>query len=911
MPLSPGTRLGSYEIAGELGAGGMGEVYRARDTRLHREVAIKIVPASVAGDADRLARFAREAQVLASLNHPGIAQIYGLVDVPAHSDIAAGHASALAMELVEGEDLAARIARGPLPFDEALAIARQIAEALEYAHERGIIHRDLKPANIKVLPDGAVKVLDFGLAKAVDPAASGIAPVSGATITTPAVTNVGVILGTAAYMSPEQARGKPVDRRADIWALGAVFFEMLSGRRTYDGETVTETIAKVITETPDWDLLPTATPAAIRRLLRRCLQKDPRSRFQAAGDVRLEIDEYLAAPQADAAAAAPSKSRTARMLPWAIAAAAMLISALAIWSPWRPPADEPSTIRLDVRLGAGEALAVDNDNDGALAVLSPDGRTLVYAGTQDSVRRLYLRRLDTLDSTPLSGTEGALSHFFSPDGRWVGFFANGMLKKVATSGGAPVAIAPAANGRGGTWAADDTIVFAPGTTSGLQRVSAAGGTPVDITMMQANERSHRWPAFLPDGGAVLFIRQDENTSYDDGVIEAVRPDTKERKILVRGGTFPQYLSSGHLVYVRENTLFAVPFDAQRLEVTGSPQAVVSGVLASRGTGGGFGDGAAQVAFSTNGTMAYIAGSSPSQFSRLVIVNRSGQPVYRHAEAREFRDPRFSPDGSRVALQASEGNSYHIYILDPDRATMTRVTFDGTTNGFPLWSPDGTRLAYFSDRLRGGLNIFLGRSDGTGEPEMLTTGTSVFVPTSFSPDGRLIAGMEQASSNMFDVFVLSVSDKRLTPFAATPAAELMPEFSPTGKWIAYQSNESGAHDVYVRAYPGPGGKVQISSGGGAMPVWTKQGRELIYIGGPTSNRLMAVSVDVRGGTLQAGKPQVLFEIPVARPSNARWYDVTRDGDRFAVLVAEDETSIARRTHVTLVFNLFDDLRRLAQ
>src|SRR5262245_7949227 len=577
----------------------MGEVYCARDTKLGRDVAIKVLPEALAQDPERLARFEREAKTLASLNHPNIAHIYGLQE----SD----GTEALVMELVEGPTLADRIALGPIPVDDALPIAKQIAEALEAAHEQGIIHRDLKPANVKLRPDGTVKVLDFGLAKAIEPASTPLDASQSPTITSPAMTGSGVILGTAAYMSPEQARGKVVDKRTDIWALGAVLFETLTGRQIYEGETVTDTLAQVITLLPRWDLLPPATPAAIRRILGRCLEKDPRGRFQAAGDVRIEIEEYLASPGGQAAERVRWSSHSAQLWPWGVAVALAILLVLSIWRPWIPLSAAPPPMRLDVRLGAGEQLIVNEGDDGALPVLSPDGQMLVYAGTSDSVRRLYVRPLDSLESRALSGTEAARHHFFSPDGRWIAFFAAGMLKKVAVTGGAPVPIASAqVAARGGTWGPDDTIVFTPTPDTGLYRVAAAGGTPVEITKLAEKERTHRWPWFLPDGSAVIFIRQDQDAAYDDGVIEAVRLDTGERKILIRGGTFPRYLASGHLVYVRGNTLFAVPFDAKRLEVQGNPQPVLSGVLSSGGVGSRVGNGASQIAFSSNGTVVYIA-----------------------------------------------------------------------------------------------------------------------------------------------------------------------------------------------------------------------------------------------------------------------------------------------------------------
>jgi eukaryotic-like serine/threonine-protein kinase len=510
--------------------------------------------------------------------------------------------------------------------------------------------------------------------------------------------------------------------------------------------------------------------------------------------------------------------------------------------------------------------------------------------------------LDSLESRPLPATEGAFSPFFSPDGRWVAFFAGGMLKKADVNGGAPVPIAPAPNARGGTWGPDDTIVFTPTPASGLFRVAAGGGTATQITEPANNERSHRWPSFLPDGDAVVFMRQDRNAAFDDGLIEAVRLDTTERKILIPGGMFPRYLASGHLVYVRENTLFAIPFHAGRLEVRGMAQPVLYGV---RSSGAGIATGSSQITFSSTGTAVYIAGSSADMETRLEVVDRSGKPIFPLPEKGQFRDPKFSPDGKRVALRVIDGRTGHIYVKDLDRRTRPKVTFEGVDNRIPVWSPDGQQIAYSSNRGAAGTNIYLRRSDGTGVPEALTTGVGLKVPFSFTSKGDLLAVMQEDSTSL-DIGVLSLVDKQLTPFVATPANETGPAFSPNGRWIAYQSDETGSWEVYVRPYPGPGGKrVPISDGGGVQPVWTKDGRELIYLGGPTMNRFMAVDIGVEGNELKLGTPQVLFEMPVAQPMPARWFDVSADGRRFAVLAADDE----RLTHVTVIFKFFDQVRRM--
>ena len=907
MPIADGTRLGPYQITAAIGAGGMGEVYRARDTRLNRDVAIKVLPPAFAADPGRLARFEREAQTLATLNHPHIAHIHGVIGPPD----AALHA--LVMEFVDGEDLAERLRRGPIPLEEALAIARQIADALDAAHERGVIHRDLKPANIKLTPDGTVKVLDFGLAKALTTAESSpLDPAQSPTFTSPAMTGLGVVLGTAAYMAPEQAKGKPVDRRADIWACGVVLYEMLTGRLLYAGETVTETIAQVITQPASLDALPARTPAGVRRILRRCLDKDPRNRFQSAGDVRIEIEELLAGRSESAPPPA-----AARRAAWMWVPAALILGAVAVGllvgRPWqRGKADAPSMV-LDVRIDESVRLHLDENVDGALAVISPDGQSIAYLGMRDTIRRLYVRRLDATASVPLSGTENALSHFFSPDGQWIGFFSNGTLKKVRVTGGAPLSLAQAVDPRGGAWGANGDIVFTPTTTSALHRVSAAGdGKAEPMTTLGARERTHRWPSFLPDGRTVVFMVQEQDASYDDGTIEAVNLETKSRKVLIRGGTFPRYLEPGRLTFVREHTVFAVPFDAGALELKGNAEPLLSQVMQSRGLGAGTGNGGAQVSFSNNGTAVVLTGQGAETRSQLLIATRDGKPVTAAPDRRQYRSPSLSPDGSRVAVEVAEGVANHVHVFDIARGALSKITFDGTVNGGPIWSNDGRRLGFFSDRSGVSLNIVTTRSDGGGETEALTSNSFVNVPMSFSPDGAWLAMMEQgrdaSGGARMDIMVLSLRDKKTTPFLATPASEMMPVFSPDGRWIAYQSDESGIVEVYVRPFPGPGGKWQVSLGGGGKPAWTKGGKEIVYAGGAALNEFFAVEITASGDTIVAGKPARLFSMPVTHPPNAWWHDVSRDGERFVLLKADESQGGAEgETHFRLITNVNSRVR----
>ena len=923
MSLNSGTRIGAYEVVTKLGEGGMGQVYQARDPKLNRNVALKILPPAFASDADRLARFKREAQVLASLNHPNIAAIYGFED--------ATNVHALVMELVPGRTLA-ELVTSPVTVADALPIARQIASALEAAHEQGIVHRDLKPANIKITDGGAVKVLDFGLAKAVGTGGtegSGAHGATGdsATLTSPAMTEMGMILGTAGYMAPEQARGKPVDRRADLWAFGVILFEMLAGKALYRGETVTDTIAHVITQPPDWNLLPAATPAGVRRLLKRCLEKDPRNRLQSAGDARIEIDELIAGAGADsqsgsvsgvsAGAAGASGSDTRRRsalltwLPWGVAAALLMALLFVLWP--KPRVLQPLQ-KLDVRVASGHQLFADPDNDGEIIVLSPDGQRLVYAGSTGTVRRLYSRPLDSLVSQPIAGTDGASQPFFSPDGKSLGFLGNGTLMRTQLAGGTPTPIVSAAAMRGATWGPGDTIVYTGDMTAGLSRISAAGGTATPLTTLKAEERTHRWPSFLPNGKAVLFACQMSSGSYDDGTIEAVRLDTGERKVLVKGGSFPRYAASGHLLYVKQNNIYAVPFDPESLEVRGEGKPVLTGVSSSgQAVGAGSGNGAAQVAVASNGIAVYLPVEEQQQANvRLAIVDRTGKVTFEYPEQKAFRDPRFSPDGRRVAVRVISGRTEHLHILDIERGTLTQIIFDGQYSGLAVWNKAGDQIAYASDRGARGLEVFLGPSDGTGERKQITSGQgTVRVPTSFSPDGRLLAFFEVNAVTNMDIMVLSLADGKITPFLKTPAIELGGAFSPDGKWMAYQSIDSpdgsGRTEVFLRAYPDGGALRQVSNGGGTIPNWTKQGSEIVYVSGQS---VMSVDVKPEGNALSLGKPRPLFPLPVAEPLNALYFDAFPDGNKFAALLTADTKTVPEpRTNLTMVFNLFDEIRRI--
>jgi serine/threonine-protein kinase len=697
MTIAVGTRLGPYEVVSLIGQGGMGEVYRARDTKLHRDVAIKVLPSEVAADLDRLARFEREAQVLAALNHPNIAHIHGIEDSTG--------TPALVIELVEGPTLADRIAKGPIPLDDALPIAKQIAEALEAAHEQGIIHRDLKPANIKVRTDGAVKVLDFGLAKALDPAASvpGSATIL-PTITTPAMTQMGVILGTAAYMSPEQARGKPVDKRTDIWAFGCVLYELVTGTRVFDGDDISTTLAAVLKSDPTWSALPAATPTAVRRLLRACLDKDPRMRLQSIGDARVEIDHVLSGVREEPLVAAGDVAvPLRRLVPWAVSAAVagMLVGSglVAMRSGLWRTAPPTRPLQLEATTGADASIV----SVGASLAVSPDGSMLVFAGVpRAGPQQLYLRRLGELRATPIAGTATARNPFFSPDGQWVGFFADGHLKKIAVMGGAAVSLCPASDDRGGAWTDDGSIIFQPQAgNSGLLRVSSAGGTPVPVTKLGTGEVTHRWPQVLPGGKALIYTAHAYITGFDDAaVVVQTLPDGPPR-VVHRGGYYGRYLRSGHLVYVHQGTLFAESFDLARLESTG-PAVPVSEQLSVYPGGGGSGAGiggagSAAVAWTDAGMAVYLARPVSTNDAPIQWMDRRGMVSPLRPTAAMWMNPAISPDGLRLAVDIDTHQiATAMFVYDWARDQLTQMTFDARhTATRAVWTPDGRRIVFRS------------------------------------------------------------------------------------------------------------------------------------------------------------------------------------------------------------------------
>jgi Tol biopolymer transport system component len=886
MSIAAGTRLGFYEVIAQIGAGGMGEVYQAHDTKLGRDVAIKVLPEAFAHDPERLTRFQREAKMLASLNHPNIATIYGLEQ--------SGSTSYLVMELVPGDTLQQCVQRdGAVPIEEALAIAKQIAEALEAAHEKSIIHRDLKPANVKVTPEGKVKVLDFGLAKAFEGDAS-TEDIGNSPTLSMAATMQGVILGTAAYMSPEQARGKSVDKRTDIWAFGCVLYELLTGKAAFHGEDVTDILAAVVRAEPDWTALPANIFPSIRVLLQRCLRKDRRQRIPDAATIRIEIDDAIAAPKDSGATQIAPASMS--KLPWAVAAALAIIAVLALLALWREtrPIEQAlrPLVRLDVDLGPDVSLDSPRGTD---TIISPDGTRIVYV----SQRRLFTRRLDQPTATELAGTQGAYEPFFSPDGQWVAFFIPAGLKKISVDGGSAITLCNGTLPQGGSWGEDGNIIAALDNSGGLSRISSAGGPPTPVTDLQNAEQTHRWPQILPGGKAVLFTVHTLTTAFDTANIEVMSFADHSRKTLVRGGTFGRYLPSGYLVYVNRGTLFAVPFDVDRLEVHGTPAPVLDQV------GYNATQGAAKFDFSQNGTLIYHSGGAGGGLFTVQWLDAAGKTQLLLAKPDAYMRPMLSPDGSRLAISTSSD----IWVYEWQRDTMTRLTFGPATSIYPIWSPDGRYILYEAP---GG--IFWTRSNGSGKPQLLTQSKNAQYPWSFSPDGKRLAFAELDSKTSYDLWTVPLeSDSaglragKPEVFLQTPASERHSSFSPDGRWMAYSSDESGSYQVYVRAFPDKGGKWQISNSGGVYPVWSRNGHELFFR--TEDNQIMVASYTVKGDSFVADKPRAWSEKKIANIGLLANYDLAPDGKRVVALMpvetGEDQKA---QSHVIFLENFFDEVRR---
>jgi serine/threonine-protein kinase len=882
--MRPQESIAHYRIVSKLGEGGMGEVWRATDTKLGRDVAIKLLPEAFAQDPDRMARFTREAQVLASLNHPNIAAIYGVEE------------RALIMELAEGLTLADRIAQGPIPLNDALPVLHQLIDALEYAHEHNVIHRDLKPANIKVTPEGRVKVLDFGLAKAMTADFEPGNPASSPTLTMRS-TVVGALMGTAAYMSPEQARGQNVDKRADIWAFGVVLYEMVTGRRLFEGPTISDTLAAVLTRQPDFETVPTR----LRRLLRQCLQPDPRLRLRDIGDARAlveESEEYH--PLAPTAHWSPA--------PWIAAVAVLGVGLLTavgfLWRATRSP-NRPM-IRFNVELGPDAVLG-----DRVAAAISPDGTRLAYSvrSAGSSTVRLATRLLDQSKATVLAGTEGAEDPFFSPDSQWIGFFAEAKMKKISVHGGAAFTLCDAANPRGAAWGDDGNIIVNL-ELLGLSRVPEAGGAPQALSHPdKSGERTHRWPQILPGGNAVLFTASNQaiGLGYDDADLKALTVKTGQSKIVQRGGYFARYLPSGHFIYVHHGTVFGVPFDLSSLQMRGTPVPILDDI------GGAGSGGSGRFDFSQTGTFVYVSGESSEAVSEMMWMDSSGKTqTYLAASAAQVNAPRLSPDGKRVVV-SMHGD---ISVIDPVRGAPTRLTFSQKLNRYPVWTPDGQHIIFSSDSGGvAGFRLWSIRADGSGQPQPLSDVKEMLAPYSISPDGKLLACTQFGSRVGIRRLSLDNSDPdhpkagQPEPFMPEAADTMDPAFSPDGHWLAYTSLETGSARVFVRPFPiGPSsGKWQISTTTtGRNPAWSRNGQELFFLA-PAEHRIMVAGYTAKEGSFTPEKPRLWSETPIIIRNTSESFDVAPDGKR-VVTFPDQAPRQQGPVHVTVLLNFFDQLRR---
>ncbi len=891
MPLVPGAVVGSYEVLAALGAGGMGEVYRARDTRLKREVALKVLPEAFASDPERMARFQREAEMLAALNHPNIASIYGL------------DGGALVMELVEGETLSA-----PLPLEIALRLAKQMAEALEYAHERGVIHRDLKPANVKVTPEGVLKLLDFGLAKAIEnPTAGGDDPARSPTLTL-GVTKVGVILGTAAYMSPEQAAGGMADRRADVWSFGAVLYELLTGRRAFQGESVSDTLANVLKVEPDWAALPPSTPSSIRRLLARCLTKDRKQRLQAIGEARIAIQQALAGEPSEAATATPSPSRHGRLF-WTAAGLAVAVAMAAGWwvaARFTQRADT-TLVRFQVALDPGATAGGH-----ITTAISPDGNRLAYpVRGADGKVHLATRVLDQAQSTMLAGTDGADDPFFSPDGQWIGFFAEGKLKKVAVRGGAVVVLCGAVAGRGASWGDDDNIVatLSGGSGIGLSKIPAAGGAPKPLTNPASRgEATHRWPQVLPGGDMVLFMGNKTISKYDNSDIELLYLKTGEIKVVQHGGYFGRYLPGGFLLFLRQGTLFGVKFDLKKGEVSGTPVPLLTDVAGDSNTAGG------QFDFSRNGRVVYLSGKPVTGIWALSWLDSTGksQPLLPPAI---YYEPRLSPDGKRLAF--SSGTDIEIY--DIERETRTRLTSaTQSVNNCPVWTHDGKHVVFMTEGASTSTLQWI-RADGVGGAQTLLETKEGLCPYSLTPDDRTLAYSRDNAETRMDVWTLplDLTDRehpragKAERFLGSPFLEADPAFSADGRWLAYSSDESGRTEVFVVPFPtgAASGRWQVSTAGGHYPIWSRNGHELFFES--FEGQIMTTRYESKADQFSPEKPRSWSTLALFNSTGHLNMDTAADGKRFVVAMSpnfESSRGPAPSPPVIFLMNFFDEVQR---
>ena len=903
-----GRSVAHYRIIEKIGEGGMGIVYRAEDSRLNRQVAVKVLPELFSGDPGRLARFEREARLLASLNHPSIAAIYGFDQAESEHF--------LVMELVEGETLAQKISRGPLPMDEALAVCRQIAEGLEAAHEKGIIHRDLKPANIKITPEGKVKILDFGLAKALQEESANPDRTHSPSLAAQ-MTHSGIILGTVAYMSPEQANGKVVDKRADIWAFGCILFECLTGKRPFPGETVSETLVAILKEDPDWQLLPAATSWKLKDLLHRCLRKDLNERLHDIADGRIEIGESATA-DAGSMETAPGP-RTFSLLWLAACAVVVLLAGILIGPalmrylrPSSPALVVTSTIRVEPGHwldGMRAATGMQRPTRTAMAI-SSDARFVVYSAIEESPGpqakpQLYLRGMGQPQAKPISGTEGGISPFLSPGDRYVGFWADGKLKKIPVEGGVATALCDAPLIFGASWGSDNSIVFADAYAAGLSTVSAEGGKPGLLTKPdpKREEQSHRLPCWLPDGRAVLFTVMRHGNDRQPW-LALLRLDSREWQVLLQDAADARYVPTGHLVFLRQGTLMAVRFNLAKLEVVGQPVALVENVMQAFITGNiRYKTGAGQFGISDTGSLIYAAGGIlPDARDSLVWVDRRGmeQPVT--ALQSPFETLRLSPDAQKIAYGIS-GRDLQVWVYDLGRGTHGRLTGEGGSV-IPTWTHDSKRLL-FSWHKSLAMNLFWQPADGSSPMERLTSSEYGQWPGSLTSDGATLAFVESHPNTSRDILLLHLQSRRVTPFLNSRSDECYPMFSPDGRWLAYSSDESGRFEVNVCSFPNTGGRWKVSLEGGTEPLWERNGKRLFY---RWQDQVWAVDFRTDAGFMP-GKPRLLFERAGYKLSHpTRSWDISADGQRF-LMVRLEERKPQPVTEMILVQNWFEELKRL--
>jgi serine/threonine-protein kinase len=893
MQIKSGTILRQYRIAEPIGAGGMGEVYRAHDTKLGREVAVKVLPASVAQDPDRLARFKREAQVLAALNHPNIAAIYGLEDVD--------DALFLVLELVEGEDLAERLRRGRIPTDDAIAIAKQIADAVAEAHDKGIVHRDLKPANVKLTPDGKVKVLDFGLAKAAagDAAATGAIDPGSAPTMTHAATMAGMILGTAAYMSPEQARGKPIDRRTDVWAFGCVLYEMLTGGKAFAGDDITDTLAAIVRGEPDWSRLPADLPPAVRVLIERCLVKDRDLRLLDMSVVRFLMSD-AAHSLSGAVAAAPARRRIA---PLFIATALLAVAVTFGLTRWLAPAGASG----DDAIAHASIVLPDGVELGSVSLMpvaiSRDGAQVAFVGLRDGKNRIHVRALDEPEARALEGTEGGDSPFFSPDGQWIAFFAGSKLRKIAVGGAALQTLADAPSHRGGDWGRDGFIYFAPTNIGGIQRVPEGGGAATEVTRKEPgmDEISHRWPRLAGDTETLLFSVW-TGPGDDEHHVAMQTIGAAGHHLLVKGGDAPRYAAKiESLLYTHGGELFAVRWHPSRTDLG---KAVPAAAPESPNDGIG-NEGGGNYDVSEDGTLAYLAGGRTRKAVRLVWIDRAGRPEPAPVPEHKYENVVISPDGTQAIVQINEGITA-LWTYDIGRDRLTPLGNSAGSSQAPLWTTDGARVIYRGTR-KGSRNLYWRSADGSGDEERLTSKPDVVqTPTSVSADGRWLmfseAGPNQPGGT--GVWVLPLDgDHAPRPFFQEPAGELNGQISPDGRWVAYQLPVSSRHEIYVAPFPGPGARHQISTDGGTEPLWSRDGRELFF---QSRTQLMAVTV-APGAAFSASTPRLVHEGRFLKSINGNTsWSLTPDGSRFLrIQNVEPERAI---TQFEMVFHWFSELKQ---